>query len=182
MFNLFPKMIIPVSVFTPTTSTIQGEIVINVDTKEVQGIDTVFTKEIQVGSHLVVNTHIIGVVGNIIDDTTLILENTPTHISSGTFSADITNFQSSGVGRPVEFTDIFVRVAVLERYTKNTAALIPYSIKEGETIEYISKIFYGTAFYHWVIILINTIINPREEWPLSEIQLTEKIKLLYPQS
>lgn len=180
MFNLFPQMVVPVSIFTPVKNVIQGNVQIDISSKTLIGVDTSFTKEVRVGSQLSINDNIIGVVGNVIDDSTIILEDVPLNTTSGTFSLTVTNYNQSSLGKPVEFTDIFVRVRVIERYVKNTAALIPYTVKEGETPEFISKIFYGTAFYHWIIILINNIINPREEWPLTEVQLTEKIRLLYP--
>ena len=59
---------------------------------------------------------------------------------------------------------------------------MPYVIVENETPEMVSYNFYGTPLHHWVILLINEIVNPREEWPISETQLLEKIALQYPEN
>ena len=44
--------------------------------------------------------------------------------------------------------------------------LTPYLVNDGETPEMISYKVYENSQYHWVILHINNIINPRTEWPL----------------
>jgi hypothetical protein len=56
---------------------------------------------------------------------------------------------------------------------------MPYVVVEGDTPEIVSYKFYGTPLYHWVVLIVNDIVNPREEWPLSENQLINKIALKY---
>jgi hypothetical protein len=56
---------------------------------------------------------------------------------------------------------------------------MPYIVKDGERIENLAYDLYGSAEYHWVIILINNIINPRVEWPLSSADLHKLVAAEY---
>jgi hypothetical protein len=62
--------------------------------------------------------------------------------------------------------DFFKRVAITNRANNLTSLLLPYLVLDGETPEGVSNKFYGTPYYHWVILLINEITNPRTEWAL----------------
>jgi hypothetical protein len=63
-------------------------------------------------------------------------------------------------------TDFFKRVSQSQRASDKTSIMLPYIITDGETPEIIANKLYGTPFYHWVLLLINDITNPRTEWPL----------------
>ena len=67
----------------------------------------------------------------------------------------------------VVVTDIFKRVGLGDQYKDIASLLIPYLVSDGETPELVSNKFYNTPEYHWVILLINGITNPRTEWPIS---------------
>ena len=54
-----------------------------------------------------------------------------------------------------------------------------YLILENEIPESVSEKKYGDAKYYWTILLVNNIINPFEEWPLSSDELIEYIKYKY---
>lgn len=49
-----------------------------------------------------------------------------------------------------------------------------YSIKDGETPELISEKFYGTPFYHWIIMLVNERYDYINDFPLT-LDVLEKI-------
>lgn len=63
-------------------------------------------------------------------------------------------------------TDFFKRVGITQRAKNLSALLLPYIVLDGETPEMVANKFYGTPFYHWVLLLINDITDPRKEWPL----------------
>lgn len=69
-------------------------------------------------------------------------------------------------------TDIFKRVILSEEFKQNSAFFEEYEVKGGETPEQVSHRFYGTTNLHWVVLLVNDIIDPRFNWPKSEQDLT----------
>lgn len=76
-------------------------------------------------------------------------------------------------------TDIFRRVAIAQETKNNYTAFDQYDIKDGETPEILSDKLYGTPMLHWIILLSNDILDPRFEWPLSNVDLIEYCKSKY---
>jgi len=62
-------------------------------------------------------------------------------------------------------TDIFRRVAPIRNLLKNTEIFYSYQVVEGETPEMLADRIYGSPKYHWVITLINNILDPQLDWP-----------------
>lgn len=54
-----------------------------------------------------------------------------------------------------------------------------YVIKSGERPEDIAYFLYGDPEYHWVILLINNIIDPYNEWYYTPDQLRSMVKQRY---
>jgi hypothetical protein len=50
-----------------------------------------------------------------------------------------------------------------------------YDIKEGETPEIIAEKIYGSAEYHWIIMLMNERFDYRSDFPMSYIALNDYI-------
>lgn len=71
-------------------------------------------------------------------------------------------------------TDIFRRVNFTKEFIDNNAFFESYDILYGETPEQVSYRFYGTTRLHWLILMVNNIIDPRFEWPQTDIQLLEQ--------
>ena len=67
-------------------------------------------------------------------------------------------------GETINTKDIFQRVA-LDRKLTSRASLEGYYIKNGETPDIIANNIYGSSKYHWIILTVNDIVNPSEEWP-----------------
>lgn len=68
-------------------------------------------------------------------------------------------------------SDILRRISVSQETKENYSLYEEYTVKDGETPEIVSFKFYNDTQYHWVILLINDIIDPRFGWPLTESQL-----------
>ena len=81
--------------------------------------------------------------------------------------------------KPIIITDFLRRVALSEKFRFNTVALDDYLVKDGETPEMISNLFYGKPDYHWVILMANDITNPREEWPILDAKVTDLVYQKY---
>jgi hypothetical protein len=65
-------------------------------------------------------------------------------------------------------TDITRRVALSNQIKANFSVYDEYDIKDGETPEHVSHKFYDTTDYHWVILLLNDVIDPRYEWVMPQ--------------
>jgi len=82
-------------------------------------------------------------------------------------------------GNNVTIQDFFRRVDVASMFGNVSVALMPYQIQPDEQPEIVSNKFYGSPLYHWVVILVNNIVDLYEEWPLTQAALTAKIADLY---
>lgn len=72
----------------------------------------------------------------------------------------------------VVIKDIFRRVASRNKLLNNLE-LEKYTIQDGDTPENIAYRYYGNTQYFWVILLVNDIIDPREDWPKTSVELTD---------
>ena len=75
--------------------------------------------------------------------------------------------------------DILKRVIIQKEYQENAAYYEEYDIKHGETPEEVSFRFYGTTSLHWLILMVNNIIDPRFGWPISEENLIKQVESKY---
>ena len=75
--------------------------------------------------------------------------------------------------------DIFKRVIISKEYQENSSFYETYEVLHGETPEDISYRFYGTQNLHWLILMVNNVIDPRFEWPLSEENLFKVVSDKY---
>ena len=69
-------------------------------------------------------------------------------------------------------TDFFRRVKTIENANNIGVFLLPYLVLDGETPERVSYKVYDTPLYHWVILKVNNIVNPRTEWPIENKLIT----------
>ena len=63
-------------------------------------------------------------------------------------------------------TDITENVRFRTQILENVLLYDEYDIKEGETPEIIAAKYYGSANYHWVIMLCNQMYDWRNDWPM----------------
>lgn len=68
-------------------------------------------------------------------------------------------------------SDVLRRVTVNQKTKENLVIFDEYDIQDGETPEIVSYKFYDTTDYHWVILIVNDILDPRFGWPLTDEQL-----------
>jgi len=87
----------------------------------------------------------------------------------------------------IEDTDTF-RIAkdILKRFTftdnikSNAAIYQTYTIREGDLPETLAFRLYGSAEYHWIILLMNDILDPYFEWPLNHNKFVSYLGKKYP--
>jgi hypothetical protein len=62
-------------------------------------------------------------------------------------------------------TDLFHRAAPIRNILKNKELFHEYVIRDGETPEMLADTYYGSSHYHWVVTLLNNILDPLLDWP-----------------
>lgn len=67
----------------------------------------------------------------------------------------------------------------MNRFKSNLVLLQTITVPDGFTIEQVSDKFYKNPEYHWVIMIINDIVDIRKEWPMSNQDLTRYVKKKY---
>jgi len=76
-------------------------------------------------------------------------------------------------------SDVLRRIAVKEETKENYSLYEEYIVQDGETPETVSHKFYNDTQYHWVVMMLNDIIDPRFDWPLSDTQLYDYVNNKY---
>jgi len=75
--------------------------------------------------------------------------------------------------------DISRNVRIKEYLKKNISFFQPYRIKSGETPHLLAHDFYGDSNLHWIILLINNIVDPFYDWILSDKELSSYVDNKY---
>ena len=74
--------------------------------------------------------------------------------------------------------NIFKVAQVVEKYQVEPSSSYEYIVKDGDTPEIISQLYYGSPLYHWTILVFNNVISFYDEWPLNSsafaTMITEK--------
>ena len=83
----------------------------------------------------------------------------------------------SNIGQVI-VKDIFRRVALNDK-TTTQAALNTYYVREGDTPEIVSYNFYGSAEYHWIVLIANDIVNIHTEWPKRDSDIFKYVEDKY---
>ena len=65
-------------------------------------------------------------------------------------------------------TSIVSRFAFESSFKDNTAVYYEYNIQDSDTPEIIANKFYGDSEKHWVVLMLNQIIDPQFDWPLDQ--------------
>lgn len=74
-------------------------------------------------------------------------------------------------GKFKPITDIFYRIAPITNIIKNVEAIQTTAVEDGETPEILAYKIYGNEEYHWILLVLNNIVDPREEWPKTSREL-----------
>ena len=66
--------------------------------------------------------------------------------------------------------NILKRIAVRANIKTTTSLFDTYDVKEGETPEMIADKLYGNPEFHWVVLMINDVVDRYHQWPMSRRQ------------
>ena len=65
-------------------------------------------------------------------------------------------------------TNITSRFGFEKSFKNNTSVYYEYNIQDSDTPEIIASKFYGDSEKHWVVLMINDIVDPQFDWPLDQ--------------
>jgi hypothetical protein len=65
-------------------------------------------------------------------------------------------------------TNIITRFAFESSFRNNTAVYYEYNIQDSDTPEIIANKFYGDSEKHWVVLMLNDIVDTQFDWPLDQ--------------
>ena len=77
-------------------------------------------------------------------------------------------YDLKGDGNPKIVTDLMVRVKVREKIINEMSLYDKYDVPSGERPEDTAFKHFGSAEYHWVILMTNNITDAYYDWPMSE--------------
>jgi hypothetical protein len=75
--------------------------------------------------------------------------------------------------------DILKRIGIRENIKNDFAVWEKYTVVDGEKPETLAHKLYGSSTLHWVVLMMNEMIDPYHEWPMSSNQLDRMIEKEY---
>lgn len=72
-------------------------------------------------------------------------------------------------------TNILTRIIPSKALKENLTLYEEYEVQDGETPEMVANNFYGNTGYHWIILLVNDITHPWDDWVLPYNVLTDYV-------
>lgn len=78
-----------------------------------------------------------------------------------------------------KITDILKRVKFDDTIKNESVLYYTYNIQEGERPEILAHKIYGDEEKHWIILLLNDIVDIKQQWPLSYNELNSHIVSTY---
>jgi len=76
-------------------------------------------------------------------------------------------------------TNLLTRFTFEQSFKTNTAAFYEYDIREGDTPEIIASKIYNSPERHWIVLLMNDVVDPFFDWPLPYETLTRFVDAKY---
>jgi hypothetical protein len=76
-------------------------------------------------------------------------------------------------------TNITNRFKINDAIKTNASSFYDYVVADGETPENLAHRFYGNSNKHWVILMMNDIVHPQFDWPMSDTSLNKFIETKY---
>jgi hypothetical protein len=76
-------------------------------------------------------------------------------------------------------TNITSRFGFEKSFKDNTVVYYEYNIQDSDTPEIIASKFYGDSEKHWVVLMLNDIVDPQFDWPLDQRTIISYINEKY---
>ena len=88
-------------------------------------------------------------------------------------------YDSAGIGQPKIVTNLMRRVGLRTKVKTNTMLFDTYKLREGETPEIIAHKLYGDPELHWIVMLVNNVVDRYHDWPMSTNQFNSYLNQKY---
>ena len=88
-------------------------------------------------------------------------------------------YDSFGNGDFKFVTNLLRRVTIRAKVKTSTALFDTYDVKNGETPKMIAHKLYGDTGYHWIVLMMNDIVDRYHQWPMSTRQFLAHLKDKY---
>jgi hypothetical protein len=76
-------------------------------------------------------------------------------------------------------TNLTFKTVFNNTFKENSVVYYDYIVSEGETPEILADKIYNSSERHWIILMMNNIINPFLDWPMSYTSLNKYIDSKY---
>lgn len=76
-------------------------------------------------------------------------------------------------------TNLSKKILLGKNLSEQAVVYYTYYLKDGERVDVLSKRLYGSEEYQWVILLINNIMDPRQELPLTNREFEHYLTDVY---
>jgi hypothetical protein len=76
-------------------------------------------------------------------------------------------------------TNLTFKFKFNDTFKENSIVYYDYIVPEGETPEILAEKFYNSSERHWIILMLNDIVNPLTDWPMSSHSLNRYIDTKY---
>jgi hypothetical protein len=76
-------------------------------------------------------------------------------------------------------TNLTFKFKFNDAFRENSVVYYDYIVPEGETPEILASKIYNSPERHWIILMVNNIINPSNDWPMNGYSLNKYINLKY---
>jgi hypothetical protein len=88
-------------------------------------------------------------------------------------------FYNFGGNTTDTITNIVSRFRLESSLKNNTSAYYNYTIRDGETPEILAFNLYNSTEKHWIILMMNDIVDAQYDWPLQYVTLNRYIENKY---
>ena len=88
-------------------------------------------------------------------------------------------YDSEGIGEFKDVKNLLRRVGLRATTRGDVLLFDTYDVKNGETPESIAHKLYGDTELHWVILMINNVVDRYHGWPMSEAQFLQYVNDKY---
>lgn len=76
-------------------------------------------------------------------------------------------------------TSVVSRFGIEDQLKENTSVFYTYEVRDGDTPEILASKIYGNSERHWIILMMNDIVDPQYDWPLTYQRFNEYVDKKY---